>query len=225
MENTNFDLNKFFEDQNQINNQLIVSNQNIGMAIKSIKEDVVGSLVEQVGEMKNTILKLENTIKTIENSNKDIKEDNEKLKNQVSEMQEDTDKVTKTLLTHGTEKRQLENHIHKLIYKEISKHSIRDELFHGYLTKCCKGHITKSLGVSAFQWIEVDDIETVKRLSMKFLNKVAIHNLMRKETVRLNLQLEKTNKDNKKGVSNGKARRFELLELLIEEVGGNIDEI
>lgn len=184
------------------------------------------SLDRRVADLENNKKQLKAEIDDLRNDISELIEDNKKLTVKVGDMQEDTDKVTKTLLTHGTERRELENLMHNIIYKEIKKGSIRDELFHGSLTKACKGHLNKSLGVSSFQWIEVKDIEIVKGLIVKFLNKVSIHNLMRKSTNSLRKEYEKSKMDNKKeSISLGKARKFELFELLIDEIGGNEYEI
>lgn len=84
MENKNFDFMNFLKEQENINKQLIVSNQFMGNALKSIKEDAIDTLTKQVGDMRTTILALENNIKTVLDENKNIKEDNEKLKNDMN---------------------------------------------------------------------------------------------------------------------------------------------
>ena len=76
------------------------------------------------------------------------------------------------------------------------------------------------------QWIEIKDVDDAKRLSVKFLNKVTMHSLMRKYANKLNKEDEESKMDNKKeSLSLGKARKYELLELLIDEIGGDINEI
>ena len=112
-------------------------------------------------------------------------------------MQESTNKVTDTSLTHGKEKRELDRYISSLVYKTTIKDSIRDELFHGYLTSSCKKSICESLNVGAMQWIEVKDLDMAKKLSVKFLNKVTVHSLMRKYADKLNKEYEKSKMDNK----------------------------
>lgn len=91
MESVNFDLNRFLEEQNSINTQLISSNKNMGMAIKVIKEDAIDVLTEQVGEMRKTISGLENDIKNVLNENKDLKEDYTKINKDVAVIKDKTD--------------------------------------------------------------------------------------------------------------------------------------
>lgn len=182
------------------------------------------SLDRRVAELENWRNQTKVELNILRSDNKELKENNEKLSMQIGELQEETKKVTKTLLTHGTEKRKLENYINIIIYNELKKNTIRDELFHGCLTSNCKKHISKSLCSSSFNWIEVEDVDNAKKIAMKFLNKATIHSLMRKEATRLNEQHKKSKKDNKKSTI-GMARKFELLELLIDEVGGDINEI
>lgn len=78
--------------------------------------------------------------------------------------------------------------------------------------------------MSSFNWIEVEDVDNAKKIAIKFLNKATIHSLMRKEANRLDEQYKKSKTDNKKSTV-GMARKFELLELLIDEVGGDVNEI
>ena len=184
------------------------------------------SLDRRVAELENWRTQATSEIKYLVNENKELKDKNEKFEIQLGIMQISTDKVTETLLTHGKEKRELDKHVSYLVYKETTKDSIRDELFHGYLTSCCKKSVCESLNVGAMQWIEVKDLDMAKKLSVKFLNKVTIHNLMRKYADKLNKEYEKSKMDNKKeSLSLGRARKFELLELLIDEVGGDLYEI
>lgn len=181
---------------------------------------------DKLSDIEDKYNKLKSKFDILNDNYSDLKEDNKKLSEQVIIMQESTDKVTETLLTHGKEKRDLDKHVSSLVYKELQKDSLRDELFHGYLTSCCKKSICDSLNVGAIQWIEVKDISVAKTLAIKFLNKVTIHSLMRKYTNKLNKEYEISKMDNKKeSLSIGKARKFELLELLIDEIGGDINEI
>ncbi|WP_346938140.1 hypothetical protein [uncultured Clostridium sp.] len=211
-------FNKTMVDRN---NKIVDITSKVNLDVETIKNETIESLRKDFDIMKGEYKELSNNVKNILDDNKNIKEDNEKLKIVVDEMSKETNKVTKTLLTHGSEKRKLENSIHNLIYRELKKDSLRDELFHGFLSKSCKYHINKSLGVSAFQWIEIDDISIVETLIMKFLNKTNIHSLMRKETSRLKVVSENSKKENKKKISEGNARKFELLEKLLEDVGGD----
>lgn len=193
---------------------------------KQAKETRLVNVESDIKTIKDNYNKLKSEFDLLNDNYLNLKENNEKLEEQVSVMQESTDKVTETLLTHGKEKRDLDKHVSSLVYKELHKDSLRDELFHGYLTSCCKKSICDSLNVGAMQWIEVKDVDVAKRLAIKFLNKVTIHSLMRKYTNKLNKEYEKSKMDNKKeNLSLGKARKFELLELLIDEVGGDINEI
>jgi chromosome segregation ATPase len=184
------------------------------------------SLDRRVAELENWKKQATTEIKCLAEENNELKEKNEKFEEQLEVMQESTNKVTDTLLTHGKEKRELDKYISSLVYKELHKDSLKDELFHGHLTSCCKTSICESLNVGAMQWIEVKDLDIAKKLSVKFLNKVTIHSLMRKYADKLNKDYERSKMDNKKeSLSLGKARKYELLELLLEEIGGDLYEI
>jgi hypothetical protein len=187
------------------------------------KEQRLTSVEDEIKSINDDYAKLRADFNLLNNSYSQLKENNEILIDKVEIMQTSTDKVTETLLTHGREKRDLDKHVSCLVYKETIKDSIRDELFHGYLTSCCKKSICESLNVGAMQWIEVKDLDMAKKLAIKFLNKVTIHNLMRKYADKLNKEYEKSKMDNKKeSLSLGRARKFELL---IDEVGGDLYEI
>lgn len=136
-----------------------------------------------------------------------------------------TSQITDTLLSHATEKRELENYIHKLVYNCIKKKSLRDELFHGCLTASCKKHIKDSLKVSKFDCIMVEDVTTAKKLASKHLTEHNIHRIMRNDARRLFEQSQISKKDNVKRLGMGKGRKFELLDMLLEEVGGDINAI
>ena len=154
-----------------------------------------------------------------------LKQNSEETKVILEEISVETNKVTKTLLTHGIERRKLENNIHRLIYKEVPKSdSLRDELFHASLSRACKGHINKSFGVSGFVWLEIADMDAIETITKKYLNKSTIHNLMQKTAEDL---FKKSNeaKDNSQVVTPSMARKFKLLEELTDKIGGNINAI
>ena len=156
---------------------------------------------------------------------KGLKQNSEESKIKLDEISVETNKVTKTLLTHGIERRKLENNIHRLIYKEVPKSdSLRDELFHASLSRACKGHINKSFGVSGFVWLEIADMDAIETITKKYLNKTTIHNLMQKTAEDL---FKKSNeaKDNDQVVTPSMARKFKLLEELTDKIGGNINAI
>lgn len=79
------------------------------------------SLDRRVADLENWKKQTISEINILLSDNKELKENNEKLSLQIGEIQEDTKKVTKTLLTHGTEKRKLENYISTIIYHELKK--------------------------------------------------------------------------------------------------------
>lgn len=93
MENTKYDLNKIFEEQDIINNQLIHSNKNMGVAIKSLKEDAIDTLTYEVGELKKDMKGLKNKLDKVENENKNLKEDNEKAIQEIEKLKDKTDVI------------------------------------------------------------------------------------------------------------------------------------
>lgn len=156
----------------------------------------------------------------IDKMSSELSESKEKINN----IQEETESVTKTLLTHGSLKRELDNHIHRIIYNQLQKDTLRDELFHGTLSRNCKAHIVKALDVPSYPYIRIDDLDTAKKLSNKCLSSVNIHNMMKKESERLMIKLENSNNDNSK-TGTHLARKFSLLDKLLDEVGGDISAI
>ncbi|OSA95779.1 UNVERIFIED_ORG: hypothetical protein B2H93_04985 [Clostridium botulinum] len=205
---------------------LIMSSKELKEIEEEAKETRLSNVENEIELVNDKYNKLISEFNIIKNDYSGLEEENKKFKEQLEVMQESTNKVTDTLLTHGKEKRSLDKHVSSLVYKELHKDSLRDEIFHGYLTSCCKKSICESLNVGAMQWIEIGDVDMAKTLAIKFLNKVTIHSLMRKYANKLNKEYELSKMDNKKeSISLGKARKFELLELLIEEVGGDINEI
>ena len=180
-----------------------------------------GRVVQLENKFKKAIAEIENQKIVIKKLEAIITEQGSIIK----DVSIETNKVTKTLLTHGYEQRKLENKMHSLIYKEIPKtDTLRNELFHGVLTESCKRHINKSLGVSAFKWIEINDIVIVEGLIKKYLNKTTIHNLMQRKA---DEWMKEYNESKDKGlvITSTKARKFSLLDQLADELGGNINAI
>ena len=173
-------------------------------------------------------VELNRALREIENQNaiiKGLKQNSEESKIKIEEISVETNKVTKTLLTHGIERRELENNIHRLIYKEVPKSdSLRDELFHASLSKACKGHINKAFGVSSFMWLEISDMDAIKKVTSKFLNKTTIHNTIQKTAEDL-FKRSNEAETNNQVVTPTMARKYKLLEELINKVGGNINAI
>lgn len=176
------------------------------------------SLERRVVELENWKRQAKSEINILIESKNELMEFNKKLLEDVESMRVKTSQVTDTLLTHGMEKRKLENVIHKLVYNEIKKDSLKDQLFHGTLTAKCKAHIEKSLGVTAFHWIEVKDVSMAEGLAKKFLNKVTIHNEMQKKAIKLDGDYEKLKG---KMLTDRQIKQKGLLELLIDECGGD----
>jgi chromosome segregation ATPase len=198
-----------------------MNDEEMELIIQKAQEYKRKSLDKRVAELENWRKQAKSEIEVLRKDKVSLTEKVKELEDVIEVTKEETNQITKTLFTHGTQKRELENHIHRLVYKEIGEDSLRDELFHGCLTASCKKHINKSLNVSQFNWIEVKDLNVAKRLSSKFLDSVTIHSLMQKSATDLFEKMNNSKKDNSK--SNGKnARRYELLEKLLEEVGGNI---
>ncbi|MCD3319536.1 hypothetical protein G8V07_14250 [Clostridium botulinum D/C] len=206
-----------------------MENKVINVDFESMTSEQLMEIQEKAKETRlkkadNKIGKLQDSYKKINNAIKILKEENKELKEQVKQIQIETNQVTKTLLTHGKERRELENHLHKIIYNELSKDSIRDKLFHGDLTRICKAEICQSLNISSFLWIEVKDVDIAKRLAYKSLNKESIHRIMRKRTTDLLKKYDKLEAKNTK-LTDREKRQSVLLNELLEEVNGNASEI
>lgn len=176
---------------------------------------------------KRVIILEENKIKLmaeVENLNLIIKKSSENINNMkqdFDDLRDKTSKITDTLVSYTMEKRELEKHINGLIYPYVKKGTLRYELFHGRLLTICKGHIKKSLNVSRFDHIMVDDVSTAKKLASKYLTERNIHTLMRKEARRLFEMSQLSKKDNVKNLGTGNGRKFDLLDQLLDEVGGD----
>lgn len=208
--------------QNDLNN---MSYEQIVKLEKTLEKKKVECLSNQVVIMGEDVKKIGVLVKEIQVDNKELKEQNQVLKDKVEKIQEESDKITKTLLTNGIERRNLENYLHSIIYKRLKKNSLRDELFHSTLTRFCKSHISKSLNVSSFNWIAVSDVQASKSIANAFLSREMIGQIMRKEAKRLFDISQNSKKNNGLTIGVKNARRFELLEKLLVEVGGDIDEI
>lgn len=201
-----------------------MSNEELAQIQEKIKETRLRKMENKTAKLEDRIIKLQTNLGLLKDDNKDIKKKNKELELKFKNIQEETNQITKTLFTHGKEKRELENHLHKIIYKELEKNSTRDELFHGDLTRICKYELCKSLGVNSFAWIEVKDVDIAKRLAYKILNKEFIHRLMRNKTKDLQSKMDKLQATNKKPTER-ELRRFQLLEELLEEIEGNENKI
>lgn len=152
-----------------------------------------------------------------------MKETVEALGENLKKVTEETDNITKTFMTNSKEKRDCEKYMHSLIYKELVKGSIRDQLFHGLLTRSCKNHLVNTFpNASSFNWLKVDDVNTILGVAKTFLSSKNIHKLMRKQAQKIHKEKE-SNKIKNIGVQ--KLRQYELLELLLEEVGYDISLI
>ncbi|APH20821.1 TPA: hypothetical protein ACXDAY_002323 [Clostridium botulinum] len=201
-----------------------MSNEELAQIQEKIKETRLKKIEKKTSGLEDRFKKLKNAFDLLKDDNNKIKEKNQQLEDNLKSIQKETNQITKTLFTHGKEKRELENHLHEIIYKELEKNSTRDELFHGDLTRICKYELCKSLGVSSFAWIEVKDVDIAKRLAYKILNKEFMHRLMRNKTKDLQLKMDKLQTTNKKPTER-EYRKFELLEELLEEVEGNENRI
>lgn len=216
----------------------MVLDVNYNNLLNDLNYEQMVALQEEIKERK-MILQFDKRISGIESYNKQLEKELERvtLKLEDSEekintmdknfnnLKEKTSLITDTLISHAIEKRALEKHIHSLIYKCIKKGTLRDELFHGTLTSSCKKHINTSLQVAKFDCIMVADVETAKRLASKHLTEYNIHSIMRKDAKRLFDKSQLSKQDNVKRLGYGMGRKFELLEKLLSEVGGDIDEI
>ncbi len=146
-----------------------------------------------------------------------MRETTEVLKEGLKKITEETDNITKTFMTNSKEKRDCEKYMHRLIYNELGKDSIRDQLFHGLLTRSCKNHLVNTFpNVSSFNWLRVDDIDIILGITKTFLSSKNIHKLMRKQAQKIYKEKEK---NKVKNISSQKLRQYELLEVLLEEVG------
>lgn len=167
----NFNLDEFLVEQGKINTQLIHSNQNIGMAIKSIKEDSIDILTKEVGNMNNKISSLENDIKGVQLNNKNLKEDNEKAQQDIKELKDKTNVLefedTKTL---GIIKSTAKSRISHLLGGNDTPQYI---LFFRTCIEDLYGNINKSLtGGKKLGRIKVEDGECAIIMAKRyFLNK------------------------------------------------------
>jgi len=193
--------------------------------IEKARQKKKRSLDRRVVELEDWQKKASARIKILINDNKELGNNVTDLKKKLKEVEIDTKSVTDTLIIHGTERRMLENHIHSLVFHELGKNTLRNDLFHGLLTRNCKAHLSKSLAVASFNWINVNDLNTAKTLANRYLNKTTIHMLMRKKADEIFKKFDKINKSKKKVLTEKQIAQYHKLELLIEECGGNIYEI
>jgi hypothetical protein len=196
----------------------------IGVEIKILRNDNT-ELKGKYDNLKNKNKKLTEQYTELENDNKELKQEHSDLTKNFNDLKDDTTKVTDTLIIHGTERRELEKYIHSLVYKEIGKDTLRDQLFHGLLTSKCKHHLSDSLTVASFNWIYVKDVAVAKTLSMKYLNKTTIHNLMQEKAIKIQKDFDKLDKSKNKKLTDKQIKQKNILELLIEECEGDVYEI
>jgi uncharacterized coiled-coil DUF342 family protein len=201
-----------------------MNEEEMELIIQKVQEQKRKSLDKRVVELENWKKKADSEIKVLRKDKMDLNNKIKELEEVIENTEEKTKQITETLFTHGKQKRELEKHIHRLVYKTIGRNTLRDDLFHGYLTANCKKHLNESLDVSKFDWIEVKDLDIAKRLSTKFLTSVTIHSLMQRNANNLFDKMNNSKKDNSK-LNAENARKYELLEKLIEEVGGDVNAI
>lgn len=189
-----------------------------------VKEVRLKKVENKIGNLEDINKKIKNALEILEIKNKELEEGNKIIQNKINILQDEIEGVTKTLMTHGKEKRELQNHLHRIIYNELYKESVRDELFHGDLTRGCKHYLCQELNASKFDLIKVENIDIAKELAYKFLSKENIHRIMRRRTRELLNKFDKLQSTNKK-LKEKENRQLELLDELLEEVGGNADAI
>lgn len=193
--------------------------------IEKARQKKKRSLDRRVAELEDWKKKASVNITILINDKKELINNINNLEQNLKELEIDTKSVTDTLIIHGTERRVLENHIHSLVFQELGKNTLRNDLFHGLLTRNCKLHLSKSLAVASFNWINVNDLNTARTLANRYLNKTTIHMLMRKKADEIFKKFDKINKSKKKVLTEKQIAQYHKLELLIEECGGNIYEI
>ena len=193
--------------------------------IEKARQKKKRSLDRRVVELEDWQKKASVNITILINDKKELINNINNLEQNLKELEIDTKSVTDTLIIHGTERRMLENHIHSLVFHELEKNTLRNDLFHGLLTRNCKAHLSKSLAVASFNWININDLNTAKTLANRYLNKTTIHMLMRNKADEMFKKIDKINKSKKKLLTEKQIVQHHKLELLIEECGGNPYEI
>ena len=189
---------------------------------KKSKEYRKKTLDRRVAELEDWKKKEESKVALLEQSNKKLEISNKDLMAKVGEMSKETDKITKTFLTDGASSWYVTNIIHKLVYIELKENSVKDKLFHGTLTRKCKAHIKKQFQVSAWCWIKSKDKFEAEKLARKFLNKTVIHSIIQNEATGLDEFYKKCDRNPNTKLSDKKISDRVLLELLIDECGGDL---
>lgn len=218
----NLQLKKFMENQMMFNKGIAENTDLLSKSNNGISEMIV-SIDRGLDKLKEDMVVMNTKVNDLKEENEKIKEELEKAKEDFKGVKEETDGITKTFMTNGHIKRGCEKYINSLVYKEYEKNSIKDELLHGFLTAKCKKHLSNSFNVNSFNWLRIDDEEAICKIAKVYLSPKNIHILARKKVNELYKEMEE--KKTQKHITPRKARQYELVTLLLEEIGGDKDLI
>lgn len=164
-------------------------------------------------------------ITIMEKSINDLKENTEKARKKIDEAEKEFNKLTKTFMTNGTEKRECEKYMNNLIYNVFKKNSLESQLLHGYLTARCKAHLVNTFpDVSKFDLLRVDDIDAILKIMRSFLSAKNIKIIAKKRIIALHNEKEKRQNE-KVPLTYKKEKDYKLLEALLEKLDFNIDNL
>lgn len=225
----NLQLKKFMENQMMFNKGIAENTDLLSKSNNGISEMVV-SIGEGLDKLKEDVEKMNTKVNDLEEENNKIreelkysKEEQKKLEESLKKVTRETDEITKTFMTNGAIKRDCEKYINSLIYKEFPKNSLKNELLHGDLTSKCKKHLSSSFNVSSFNWLKIDDEKAICSVAKSYLSPKNIHILARKRVDELHKEMDV--KKGQKHITFRKARQYELVTLLLEEIGYDKDLI
>ena len=123
-----------------------MENINIEQFLTNVDETKLDEVIEKARQKKKRtldrrVIELEDwqkkasaRIKILINDNKELRNNFTDLKEKLKEVEKDTKSVTDTLIIHGIERRVLENHIHSLVFQELGKNTLRNDLLNSART-------------------------------------------------------------------------------------------
>lgn len=175
---------------------------------------VLWSVWNQVSETKSDALFAKNGVLEYEEKFNTI----EKRQNKQDEKIEKNADFAECLYNNSSAMKEWRNHVNSLAYRMTGGSSeIKDQLFHGILTKNCKSNVCNELNATCEGRIKVSDMELAKKAAIKYLtpfeaNRI-IHETVRrwqsqiaKGSVRKTLDIDMLNKyieqENEKAIKN-----------------------
>ena len=179
------DFDEYIEANNQAMGQLVLMSSNMNEMIKKVKDESVKSAIDassiMYGELKDAVALLSKDNELFKSELKDTKVI-------VKKLESDYANITQTFLMNPSVKRKFDKYISSLTYSYTIKDSICDRLFHGDITRTCKGHIVKSLDVNSVGFIKADDFETTKVLAKKFFKSNTIKDIIKKKLISISVK-------------------------------------